>query len=83
MTAAYAVATFFIGAHAVMSDEPSKIAEQLLETHGDDGAWEIATKGILTAQEDEDNYRLSVWREVRQALRLKRDNAAKQKDEGR
>jgi len=62
-----------------MSDEPSKIAEQLLEMHGDDGAWETVRKGILAAHEDEDNYRLSVWREVRRELKIKRDAAAKQK----
>ena len=64
-------------------NDPSVIAEQLLEMHGDDGAWETATKGILAAQEDEDNYRLSVWREVRRELKIKQGNAAKQKDEGR
>ncbi len=64
-------------------NDPSVIAEQLLEMHGDDGAWETVRKGILAAHEDEDNYSLSIWREVRRALRLKLDNAAKQKDEGR
>ncbi|MGZ0190588.1 MAG: hypothetical protein ACKVH0_21750 [Alphaproteobacteria bacterium] len=63
-----------------MSDEPSKIAEQLLEMHGDDGAWETVRAGIAAAQEDEDNYSLSVWREVRYALGLKRDAADKTED---
>ena len=58
-----------------MNDEPSKIAEQLVEMHGDDGAWGRVRKGILAAQEDEDNYSLSVWREVRRELTIKRDTA--------
>jgi hypothetical protein len=48
-----------------MADDLGMIAEQLLKTHGDEGAWEKVREGILLAHEIADNYSLSVWREVR------------------
>ena len=52
-----------------MRDDPQEIADHLVEEHGIDLALERATEGITTAQEQGDNYGLSVWREVRRILR--------------
>lgn len=39
-----------------MKDNPKQIAEHLLETLGDDGAWQKVREGVTAAHEDEDNY---------------------------
>ena len=52
-----------------MRDDPHSISEHLVQEHGIDHALERATEGIAAAQEQGDNYSLSVWREVRQILR--------------
>ena len=52
-----------------MRDDPHNIAEHLVQEHGIDLALERATEGIAEAQEQGDNYGLSVWREVRRILR--------------
>ena len=52
-----------------MRDDPHDIAEHLVQEHGVEGALERATEGIAEAQEQDDNYSLSVWREVRRILR--------------
>jgi len=54
-----------------MKDDPSQIANNLIAQHGVDGALESVREGIATAHADGDNYGLSVWREVRRALRNK------------
>ncbi len=56
-----------------MKDDPSQIANNLIAQHGVDGALESVREGIATAHADGDNYGLSVWREVRRALRNKPD----------
>lgn len=61
-----------------MRDDPSQIANHLIEQHGVDGALESVREGIATAHADGDNYRLSVWREVRRVLRDKPDAADNQ-----
>jgi hypothetical protein len=49
-------------------DNPPKIVEYLLDKHGSDEAYNAALAGALEAQAEGDNYRLSVWREVKQLL---------------
>ena len=58
-----------------MKDDPNQIANDLIEQHGADGALNTVREGIATAHANGDNYRLSVWREVRRALRDKQRNA--------
>ena len=48
-----------------MNDDPNQIANDLIEQHGADGALDMVREGIVTAHANGDNYRLSVWREVR------------------
>ncbi len=55
-----------------LKDNPSDIAEFLIQNHGIDDAIRVAQDGTLKAQEDGDNYALSVWREVKTALRNKK-----------
>ncbi len=50
-------------------DDPRKIAEHLVAEHGFDGAVKMAVAGTTEAQRDDDNYGLSVWREVKRILR--------------
>ena len=52
-----------------MRDDPHDIAEHLVQECGIDLALERATEGITAAQDQGDNYGLSVWREVRRILR--------------
>ena len=52
----------------VKSDNPTEIAARLIQQHGQDGAYQAALEGVLKAQEDGDNYRLSVWREIKATL---------------
>jgi hypothetical protein len=62
-----------------MNDDPSQIANHLIEQHGVDGALETVRAGIEASHANGDNYRLSVWREVRRILRDKLDAADHQK----
>ncbi len=57
------------------SDDPVPIAEHLVAEHGIDGAVERVRQGIAEAHANKDFYRLSVWREVRRALRDLQDAA--------
>ena len=50
-------------------DDPEQIAEHLAEQHGAAEAQKFVSTGIADAQREGDNYRLSIWREVRQILR--------------
>lgn len=56
-----------------MRDDPQRIADHLIGEHGLDGARRAALEGLLAAQARGDNYRLSVWREVRRVLRERRE----------
>lgn len=49
-------------------DDPHQIADDLIQQHGLDGALSIAINSATVAN---DNYALSVWREVKGILRLK------------
>jgi len=50
------------------NDNPDQIADDLVGRHGIDGAFDAVREGVAAAQALGDNYRLSVWREVRQVL---------------
>ncbi len=52
-----------------LRDDPHVIAEHLVQEHGLERALDRATKGTTAAQEQGDNYGLSVWREVKRILR--------------
>ncbi len=58
-----------------MSDDPQEIADHLIKEHGLEGALEQAMAGTTAAQHQGDNYRLSVWREVKRALQERGDEA--------
>jgi hypothetical protein len=49
-------------------DNPQQIVEFLLDKHGSEGAYNAALAGAFEAQAEGNNYRLSVWREVKQLL---------------
>jgi hypothetical protein len=51
-----------------IKDNPDHIADWLIEEHGPEGAKQAALNGVFQALDVGDNYRLSVWREVRHAL---------------
>ncbi|MDA1101174.1 MAG: hypothetical protein O2967_19575 [Proteobacteria bacterium] len=57
-----------------MKDDPNKIAKWLIEAHGPEDARRMVLARILKAQDDGDNYGLSVWREVRLILAKQADN---------
>ena len=48
-----------------LRDDPHLIAEQLVQEHGLERALVRATEGTTAAQEQDDNYGLSVWRDVK------------------
>ena len=58
-----------------MNDEPSQIANNLIAQQGVGGAMESVREEIASAHAIEDNYSLSVWREVGRILRDKPDGA--------
>ena len=49
-------------------DNPKEIADYLVQEHGFEKATAVARDGISTANDIEDNYALSIWREVRVIL---------------
>lgn len=51
-----------------MKDNPQGIAAWLVQQHGSENARMEVLAGIMQAHEQEDNYALSVWREVKQIL---------------
>ena len=51
--------------------DPTEIAKYLIQDNGIDGAIQAAYDGTTQAQQDGDNYALSVWREVKVILRNK------------
>ena len=52
-----------------MEDNPHSIAEQLISERGPEGAVETVREAIAAAHSSGDNYSLSIWREVRLAVR--------------
>ena len=58
-----------------MKDNPTQIADWLIEEHGLKEAKHVAVASIMENQDIGDNYRLSVWREVRRTLEEKPDDS--------
>ena len=56
-----------------LKDDPSDIAEYLIQNYGIDHAIQNVTDGIMKSQKEGDNYALSVWREVKTILRNKKN----------
>ena len=56
-----------------LKDDPSDIAEYLIQNYGIYHAIQNVTDGIMKSQKDGDNYELSVWREVKTILRNKKN----------
>jgi len=52
-----------------MKDDPQEIADHLITDRGLDGAVKVAVEGTAIANDVEDLYRLSVWRDVRRILK--------------
>ena len=52
-----------------MSDNPADIAERLVHQHGLDHALQVAMEETYAAQKQGDNFKLSIWRDVRRYLR--------------
>jgi len=59
---------------ATVRDNPVEIADHLVREHGFDGAMSAVDEGKTKASSEGDNYRLSVWREVRVALQNRVEN---------
>ncbi len=56
-------------------EDPQQIAAEMLGKQGYSTAYRNALAGAIEAQTDGDNYRLSIWREVK--LILSKTNDAK------
>lgn len=54
-----------------MDDDPTQISDYLIGQHGFSGASDRVRVEVEAAKANGDNYRLSVWREVRQILQAK------------
>jgi hypothetical protein len=52
-----------------MFDDPNEIAASLVAQHGLDVARQVALDGVIDMQQTGDNYRLSIWRDVRRLLK--------------
>ena len=53
---------------AQIAKKPHQIAEQMITEQGPDGALSAVRAEIEAAHHDGDNYRLSIWREVRRSI---------------
>ena len=51
-----------------LKDDPSDIADYLIQDNGIDRAIQVASDDIIKSQQNSDNYALSVWREVKTIL---------------
>ena len=54
-----------------LKDDPSDIANYLIQENGLDRSIQAVSNGIMKSQKDGDNYALSVWREVGAILKKK------------
>lgn len=54
---------------SAMVDDPKKITDDLVQEHGIDHAVKIVIENVSNAKSADDNYKLSIWREVRNLLR--------------
>jgi hypothetical protein len=50
-------------------DDPQETADYLLQKHGQHDAYAVAVQGAVDAHDIGDNYRLSIWREVKYLLK--------------
>jgi hypothetical protein len=50
-------------------DDPQETADYLLKKHGQGEAYAVALQGAVDAQDAGDNYRLSIWRDVKRLLK--------------
>ena len=57
-------------------DNPKEIADYLIQEHGLEQAIVLVGEGVEMAKAVEDNYVLSVWREVKVVLEKARQGAA-------
>ena len=46
-------------------EDPQQIADYLLGKHGYKAAYSAALAGAIEAQSEDDNYRLSIWRDIK------------------
>lgn len=51
--------------------DPEQIADRLVERYGLQGAASVALDQTILVQTEQDLYALSIWREVKQAIRNK------------
>lgn len=51
-----------------MKDDPEQIAATLVQQHGLERARFEVLAGVMKAHQHEDNYALSVWRDVKRIL---------------
>ncbi len=58
-----------------MPDDPKQIANDLIREHGLNDALTRAMAETATAHHEQDNYALSVWREVKRILRERTESA--------
>ena len=61
-----------MGNSNIHNDDPVQIAKYLIYAHGEWGALNAAVTGALEAQRSGDNYRLSIWRDVKRLLAQQR-----------
>ena len=54
-----------------MRRDPSDIATSLIHEHGKEAAMRLALEETIKAQSNNDNYSLSIWRDVKRILREK------------
>ena len=52
-----------------MRRDPPEIATSLVREHGKGAAMRLALEETIKAQNDNDNYSLSIWRDVKRILR--------------
>ena len=55
-----------------MRRDPSEIATSLVHEHGKGAAMQLALEETIKAQGNNDNYSLSIWRDVKRILRENR-----------
>ena len=53
-----------------MQQDPSDIATSLIHEHGKEAAMRLALEETIKAQNNNDNYSLSIWRDVKRILRI-------------
>jgi hypothetical protein len=57
-----------------MTNDPNIIADQMTQEYGLDGAIQAALEATQASLNAQDNYSLSVWREVKRVLKDRKEN---------